>query len=70
MINILKEKPVTAYGRDFLEILVQDFDMPACVACDLCAYRDWRDSLSLDNNCCTVHGCTMNANTYFIISEL
>lgn len=70
MIKVLKETPVTAYGRDCLVQLVQDDDMHCYDACSLCAYRGWDNFDDYDADCCTVHGCTMNPNTYFIISQL
>lgn len=70
MIKVLKETPVTAYGRDCLEQLVHDDDMHACVACELCAYRGWDGYVDGSADCCSVHGCTMDANTYFLVSLL
>ena len=70
MIKVLKETPVTAYGRDCLEQLVHDDEMNANVACDLCAYRGWSDYEECGADCCTVHGCTINPNAYFLISQI
>ena len=70
MITVLKETPVTAYGRDCIEQLVLDDDMHENVACELCAYRGWNDYAEGNVDCCTVHGCTTNFFTYFRITEL
>lgn len=70
MITVLKETPITAFGRDCLEQLVRDDDIHAIVACELCAYRDWADYAECQADCCTVHGCTIDANTYFLLSQL
>ena len=70
MIKVLKETPVTAYGRDCMELLVQDDEMHALVACELCAYRGWADYAECQADCCSVHGCSMDANTYFLVSLL
>ena len=70
MITVLKETPVTAYGRDCIEQLVHDDDMHANVACELCAYRGWDDYAEGTADCCTVHGCTIDSDTYFLLSQL
>lgn len=69
MIKVLKRTPVTAFGRDCLEQLVHDDDMHACVACERCAYRDWSAYQECAADCCTVHGCTIDANTYFLVTQ-
>ena len=69
MKKVLKRTPVTAFGRDCLELLVHDDDMHACVACELCAYRDWGAYQECAADCCTVHGCTIDANTYFLVEQ-
>lgn len=70
MIKVLKETPVTAFGLDCLEQLVQDDDMHGCEACDLCAYRGWNDYEDTHANCVDVHGCTDLANVYFLLSQI
>ena len=70
MIKVLKETPVTAFGRDCLEQLVQDDDMHGCECCDLCAYRGWDDYQETQASCIDVHGCTYLANVYFLLSQL
>lgn len=70
MIKVLKETPVTAFGRDCLEQLVQDDDMRGYEACDLCAYRGWNNYNDTQVNCVDVHGCTTIANVYFLLSQL
>lgn len=70
MIKILKQTPITAFGRDCMEQLVQDDEMHGREACDLCCYRGWNDYQEVGANCVEVHGCTLIANVYFLISEL
>lgn len=70
MITVIKETPVTAFGRDCLEQLVYDDDMGAYVACDLCAYREWSNYIQCQASCLDVHGCGINANQYFLLSQL
>lgn len=70
MITVLKQTPATINGRDCYELLVHDDEMHACVACDLCIYRDWGDYQVIEVDCCTVHGCTLDPNTYFIAKQL
>lgn len=70
MITVLKETPVTAYGRDCIEQLIHDDDMHANVACELCAYRGWDDYAEGTVDCCTVHGCTVDPDTYFQLTAV
>ena len=70
MITVIKETPITAFGRDCLEQLVHNDDMSAFIACDLCAYRGWVDTTETMCDCCTVHGCTTDPETYFQLSQL
>ena len=70
MITILKETPVTAFGRDCVEQLVQDDEMFGHDACDLCAYRDWNDYNETLASCCIVHECTCLPNVYYLLSQL
>ena len=70
MIKVLKETPITAFGRDCLEQLVQDDDMHGCEACDLCAYRGWNDYQEMQADCIDVHECTLLPNVYFLLSQL
>ena len=70
MITVLKETPVTAYGRDCMELLVQNDEMLGYDACDLCAYRGWNEYNETQANCVDVHGCTDLANVYFQLTAL
>lgn len=70
MIKVLKETPVTAFGRDCLEQLVKDDDMHGYSACELCAYRDWFNNQETQDGCVEVHGCTQLPNIYFLLSQL
>ena len=70
MIKVLNETPVTAFGRDCLEQLVQDDEMFGHDACDLCAYRGWVDYLETGADCCEVHRCTIVPNVYYLLSQL
>lgn len=70
MITVIKETPVTAFGRDCLEQLVYDDNMGHNVACDLCAYRGWSDYLECNASCIDVHGCGISHNQYFLLSQL
>lgn len=42
----------------------------ACTCCDLCCYRDWNEYVDVMASCMDVHGCTPDANTYFIAEQL
>lgn len=70
MIKILKETPVTAFGRDCMEQLVHDDDMLSYEACDLCAYRGWNDYEESGAPCRVVHGCGTSPNQYFLLSQI
>lgn len=70
MIKVLKETPVTAFGRDCLEQLVEDDCMNGYEACDLCAYRGWNDYEEMQASCVEVHDCTPLANVYFLLSQI
>lgn len=66
MIKVIKSTPATINGRDCNELLVHDDEMHASVACNLCIYRGWAGYQECAADCCTVHGCTMDPNTYFL----
>lgn len=68
MITVIKETPITVDGHDCMEQLVHNNDMSAFIACDLCAYRGWYDKTDTGCDCCTVHGCTLDPETYFRFS--
>lgn len=70
MIKVLKKTPVTAFGRDCLELLVQDDDMTGFEACDLCAYRGWNEYEECGAPCRVVHGCGASPNQYFLLSQI
>lgn len=70
MIKVLKRTPATINGRDCYELLVSDDDMGPYVACDLCAYRGWDGWIELRCDCVTAHGCTPDANTYFLAEQI
>ena len=70
MITVLKETPVTAFGRDCLELLVHDDEMLGYEACDLCAYRGMNDYEETLASCNVVHECTCLPDVYFLLSLL
>lgn len=70
MITVIKETPITAFGRDCMEQLVFDDDLLVYEACDLCAYRDWDDYEECGAPCRIVHGCGASPNQYFLLSQL
>ncbi len=70
MITILKETPITFNGRDCMEQLVYDNKRFGNFACDLCCYRNWDDNSATLAECVDEHGCTLNPNVYFRISEI
>lgn len=70
MITILKETPATISGRDCYELLVHDDAITNCTCCDLCCYRDWWDYGEVYATCMDVHGCTPDANTYFLAEKI
>lgn len=70
MIKVLKETPTTVNGVDCLELLVKDDCMPFDCVCDNCCYRYWDGNQETGADCCTVHGCTSDPNTYFELTDL
>lgn len=70
MITILKRTPATIDGRDCYELLVHDDNINDCTCCDLCIYKSWREWLDVIVCCTDAHGCTPDANTYFITEDL
>lgn len=70
MITVIKETPITIDGQDCKEQLVHNDDMSAFIGCDLCAYRGWSGYNENQCDCCTVHGCTTDPETYFLLSQL
>lgn len=70
MLTILKKTPITFNGVDCLEVLVKDDFMKASVPCELCMYRNYEPDSELLADCCTVHGCGLDFNTYFITQNL
>lgn len=70
MIKILKQTPATINGRGCNELLVHDDAITCCTCCDLCCYRDWIDYSDAMATCMDVHGCTPDANTYFLAEQL
>lgn len=70
MLTVLKETPITAYGRDCVELFVSDDEMQGMEACDLCAYRGWNDYQETQASCVDVHGCGYNANEYFLLKQM
>ncbi len=69
MITVIKKTPATINGRDCYETLVHDDAIIACTCCDLCCYRDWNDYVEVMASCMDVHGCTPDANTYFLAEQ-
>lgn len=70
MIKILKRTPATIDGRACLELLVHDDAIIACTCCDLCCYRIYDEYYHGYVSCMDVHGCTPDANTYFLAEQL
>lgn len=70
MIKVLKETPITAFGRDCMEQLVHDDTIWCADACDYCYYRDWNGWEDCGASCCEVHGCHINEPTYFKLIDL
>lgn len=70
MITILKETPITAFGRDCMEQLVQDDALSNCCPCDKCYYFGYDGYSETLASCMEVHGCTPRADVYFRIVEL
>lgn len=70
MITIIKETPITIDGVDYLEQLVKDNECWGIECCEKCYYRGWSLTEDGDYDCCTVHGCTTNPQTYFRITKL
>lgn len=69
MIRVIKKTPATINGRDCLELLVQDDFMLGYSACELCCYRDYVPNPELMATCDEVHGCTRNADYYFLAMQ-
>lgn len=70
MLTILNKTPITFNGVDCFEVLVKDDCMNDSVPCELCMYRNYAADNELFTDCCTVHGCGIDFDTYFIIQDL
>lgn len=70
MITILKETPVTAFGRDCIEMLVKDSECWGTDCCDKCCYRGWYPTEDCDADCATVHGCGTSPFRYFQVRQI
>lgn len=70
MITIMKRTPATIDGRDCYELLVHDDAITDCTCCDLCIYKFWEEWVDALASCMDVHGCTQDANAYFITEDL
>ena len=70
MIKVLKQTPATINGRDCYETLVHDDCKDYDCVCNNCCYRDWRDYQETETDCSTVHGCTLDPDTYFIAEQI
>lgn len=69
-ITILKRTPKTAFGRDVMELLVEDKSVWCDECCEKCCYRDYAPSSPEFVDCCTIHGCTTNPHSYFMVEQL
>lgn len=70
MIKVLKQTPATINGRDCYETLVHDDECQVGDACNLCIYKGYKPDMELYADCAAVHGCTIDAKTYFIAEPL
>lgn len=68
--RILKSTPVTIDGHDVMEILVSDEDVWCAECCYNCCYQNWQPHSESDYDCCTIHGCTQDPHTFFLIERL
>lgn len=67
----IKKTPISLGGVDFYEILIEDDSMGDNSACELCFYRDYPSfDIDLMTPCYAVHGCTVQANRYFLIEPI
>ena len=66
MITEKKRTPITWWGKDGWEILMED-DFPfEDDVCELCMYREWNDWEDCGVSCGIIHGCGVGQKTYFI----
>lgn len=70
MTTIIKRTPITAFGRDAMELLVLDPDVWGEECCEHCCYRGYTPSAPEYVPCCDVHGCGMSPYTYFLVEQL
>lgn len=70
MKRVIKKCPITFYGVDGWEVLVDDVDVfKRCeIPCENCMYDDEIDYIS-DAPCHEVHGCAQSPYTYFVFVE-
>lgn len=70
MITIEKESLFSINGKDWRLVLVHDDCITIGTPCDYCYFRNYEPDSELLADCCTVHGCGLDFDTYFIIQDL
>lgn len=69
MITEKKRTPITYFGKDGWEILVEDDYPYNDDVCELCMWREWNDWEFGAEPCYWVHGCSLDQHMYFIFQE-
>lgn len=71
MKKIIKKTPISLGGVDFYEVLIEDNSIVDNCPCQLCLYSDFPSfDIDLLASCSDIHGCTMNASTYFLLEPI
>ena len=70
MLTIVKEFLYTFNGKDCRLVLVHDDCITTGIPCDYCFYRDYEPDSEILEDCCTVHDCSVDFDTYFTLFEL
>lgn len=70
MITVIKETTYTVNGHDCILQLIHNDCKKYDFVCENCFFFNWVDYKLIAVDCCTVHGCTVDPDTYFQISEL
>lgn len=70
MITVLKETPYMVNGHECILQLIHNDCKKYDLVCDNCFFRNWKDYQLIAVDCCTVHGCTVDSDTYFQLTNV
>jgi hypothetical protein len=69
MKKIINRTPITAFGRDVIELFVLDTNVWGDDCCEQCCYHDYTPFSPEYVSCREVHGCGLSPHTFFLIEE-